>query len=218
MMHPSASTPFSVEDILKLQENEHEDSLAERVAAVQHHNMHGRQKKTLAHHAEVEDQMKKLDTCLEHKGGPEGGATSRRRPRILFSRAQVSELERRFRQQRYLSATEREQLALVIKLTSTQVKIWFQNRRYKCKRQSQDRSLESVPRRVPVPVLVRDGRLCGAGSLVPPACRATFGLLNGTVGYGNGGACAWSYHGVCADVDNTDNTYLVCALDALRGC
>ncbi|KAM9822853.1 homeobox protein Nkx-2.3-like [Syngnathus typhle] len=212
MMHPRASTPFSVEDILKLQENEHEDSLAER----QHH---GRQKKTFAHHAEVEDQMKKLDACLEHKGDPEGGATSRRRPRILFSRAQVSELERRFRQQRYLSAAEREQLALVIKLTSTQVKIWFQNRRYKYKRQSQDRSLESVPRRVPVPVLVRDGRLCGAGSLVPPACRATFGLLNGTVGYGNGGgACAWSYHGVCADVNNRDNTYLVCALDALRGC
>ncbi|XP_011832914.1 PREDICTED: homeobox protein Nkx-2.3 [Mandrillus leucophaeus] len=67
---------------------------------------------------------------------------SRRKPRVLFSQAQVFELERRFKQQRYLSAPEREHLASSLKLTSTQVKIWFQNRRYKCKRQRQDKSLE----------------------------------------------------------------------------
>lgn len=48
--------------------------------------------------------------------------------------AQVYELERRFKQQRYLSAPERELMANSIKLTATQVKIWFQNRRYKNKR------------------------------------------------------------------------------------
>jgi hypothetical protein len=88
---------------------------------------------------------------------------TRRKPRVLFSQAQVFELERRFKQQRYLSAPEREQLANLLKLTSTQVKIWFQNRRYKCKRQRQDKSLElsSIPpRRVAVQMLVRDGRPC----------------------------------------------------------
>ncbi|XP_073451656.1 homeobox protein Nkx-2.3 [Aquarana catesbeiana] len=96
---------------------------------------------------------------------------SRRKPRVLFSQAQVFELERRFKQQRYLSAPEREHLASSLKLTSTQVKIWFQNRRYKCKRQRQDKSLEMgphhpppPPRRVAVPVLVRDGKPCIAGS------------------------------------------------------
>uniref|UniRef100_A0A8C5QIM7 Homeobox domain-containing protein n=1 Tax=Leptobrachium leishanense TaxID=445787 RepID=A0A8C5QIM7_9ANUR len=95
---------------------------------------------------------------------------SRRKPRVLFSQAQVFELERRFKQQRYLSAPEREHLANSLKLTSTQVKIWFQNRRYKCKRQRQDKSLEMgthhppPPRRVAVPVLVRDGKPCIGGT------------------------------------------------------
>ncbi|XP_029595754.1 homeobox protein Nkx-2.3 [Salmo trutta] len=96
---------------------------------------------------------------------------TRRKPRVLFSQAQVFELERRFKQQRYLSAPEREHLASTLKLTSTQVKIWFQNRRYKCKRQRQDKSLELAghhhpppPRRVAVPVLVRDGKPCLGGT------------------------------------------------------
>ncbi len=59
----------------------------------------------------------------------------KRRPRALFSHAQVFELERRFSIQKYLTAHEREQLANVLRLTETQVKIWFQNRRYKNKRQ-----------------------------------------------------------------------------------
>ncbi|KAL2761709.1 homeobox protein Nkx-2.6 [Daubentonia madagascariensis] len=99
-------------------------------------------------------------------GGPEQPrARQRRKPRVLFSQAQVLALERRFKQQRYLSAPEREHLAGALQLTSTQVKIWFQNRRYKCKRQRQDKSLELAghplaPRRVAVPVLVRDGKPC----------------------------------------------------------
>lgn len=60
---------------------------------------------------------------------------TKRKPRVLFSQAQVYELERRFKEQRYLSAPEREQMAQTLKLSSTQVKIWFQNRRYKNKRQ-----------------------------------------------------------------------------------
>ncbi|CAG5095460.1 Oidioi.mRNA.OKI2018_I69.XSR.g14197.t2.cds [Oikopleura dioica] len=67
---------------------------------------------------------------------------NRRKPRVLFSQAQVFELERRFKQQRYLSAPERDQLAQMLNLTSQQVKIWFQNKRYKMKRLQQDKHLE----------------------------------------------------------------------------
>ncbi|XP_029465958.1 homeobox protein Nkx-2.3 [Rhinatrema bivittatum] len=119
---------------------------------------------------------------------------SRRKPRVLFSQAQVFELERRFKQQRYLSAPEREHLANSLKLTSTQVKIWFQNRRYKCKRQRQEKSLEMggphqppPPRRVAVPVLVRDGKPCMGGSQsysAPYSVGASPYTYNGYPAYG----------------------------------
>ncbi|XP_030595911.1 homeobox protein Nkx-2.5 [Archocentrus centrarchus] len=106
----------------------------------------------------------------------------RRKPRVLFSQAQVYELERRFKQQRYLSAPERDHLAGVLKLTPTQVKIWFQNRRYKCKRQRQDQSLEMVslppPRRVSVPVLVRDGKPCLAADAATYSPSYSMGHIN----------------------------------------
>ncbi|KAF4529546.1 hypothetical protein B566_EDAN014392 [Ephemera danica] len=47
--------------------------------------------------------------------------TQRRKRRVLFTQAQVYELERRFKQQKYLSAPEREHLASLIHLTPTQV-------------------------------------------------------------------------------------------------
>ncbi|XP_054169135.1 homeobox protein LOX10-like [Oppia nitens] len=68
----------------------------------------------------------------------------RRKRRVLFTQAQVYELERRFKQQRYLSAPEREHLASLIQLTPTQVKIWFQNHRYKCKRQAKEKAMSDA--------------------------------------------------------------------------
>lgn len=50
--------------------------------------------------------------------------SQRRKRRVLFSQAQVFELERRFKQQKYLSAPEREHLAQIINLTPTQVHIF----------------------------------------------------------------------------------------------
>ncbi|VDM58108.1 unnamed protein product [Angiostrongylus costaricensis] len=69
------------------------------------------------------------------------GKRKRRKRRVLFTKGQTYELERRFRTQRYLSAPEREQLAMQIRLTPTQVKIWFQNHRYKTKKTIQEKGL-----------------------------------------------------------------------------
>lgn len=90
----------------------------------------------------------------------------KKRSRAAFSHSQVYELERRFNQQRYLSGPERADLAQALKLTETQVKIWFQNRRYKTKRkqlqlvqpQTHQHANDASAKRVAVKVLVRDDR------------------------------------------------------------
>ncbi|XP_064101810.1 homeobox protein Nkx-2.8-like [Macrobrachium nipponense] len=114
-----------------------------------------------------------MESSAELEGGPEMPGRKRKR-RILFTKSQTYELERRFRQQRYLSAPEREHLASLINLTPTQVKIWFQNHRYKTKKLYREKglpstlehpyvsstgSLGSLPnalRRLTVPLLVRE--------------------------------------------------------------
>ncbi|XP_036015223.1 homeobox protein Nkx-2.2 isoform X3 [Mus musculus] len=83
------------------------------------------------------------DNDKETQGGG-GDAGKKRKRRVLFSKAQTYELERRFRQQRYLSAPEREHLASLIRLTPTQVKIWFQNHRYKMKRARAEKEIRRV--------------------------------------------------------------------------
>lgn len=60
-----------------------------------------------------------------------------KRSRAAFTHLQVLELEKKFNHQKYLSAPERAHLASTLRLTETQVKIWFQNRRYKTKRKQQ---------------------------------------------------------------------------------
>jgi len=66
-------------------------------------------------------------------------AMQRRKRRILFTQAQVNELEKRFSKSRYLSAPDRELLANGLNLSPTQVKIWFQNHRYKTKKAIKER-------------------------------------------------------------------------------
>ncbi|XP_028852250.1 homeobox protein Nkx-3.1 [Denticeps clupeoides] len=63
-----------------------------------------------------------------------GAAAKHKRSRAAFTHLQVLELEKKFSRQKYLSAPERAHLAAALRLTETQVKIWFQNRRYKTKR------------------------------------------------------------------------------------
>ncbi|CAF1330933.1 unnamed protein product [Rotaria sp. Silwood1] len=64
----------------------------------------------------------------------------KRKRRVLFTQQQVMELEKRFDKNRYLNAQDRDQLAHSLSLSSTQVKIWFQNHRYKTKKASKEKT------------------------------------------------------------------------------
>ncbi|XP_074448375.1 homeobox protein vex1-like [Larus michahellis] len=73
-----------------------------------------------------------------------GGPAVPGRPRTKFSAAQLQELERSFREQRYIGASEKRRLAAALNLSQSQIKTWFQNRRMKFKRQTQDARVEAL--------------------------------------------------------------------------
>ncbi|XP_068422911.1 NK2 transcription factor related 7 [Clinocottus analis] len=240
-MHPSSmtTTPFSVKDILKLEHHhdfEKEFLMIDQVVPMNYEHVDaasrtrdvcdcqpepcasGMQEKLDVHHSAAEEELDEeicgLDSSLDCDKNPKSRSQLRRKPRVLFSHSQVSELETRFRQQRYLSAPEREHLAHVLKLSSTQVKIWFQNRRYKCKRQRQDKSLElagyaPAARRVPVPVLVRDGKLCSAGAHTAAPYNVTLGHYNPVFGYGTSSVYGCGYHSASPSAAQVANSQLL---------
>lgn len=59
-----------------------------------------------------------------------------KKPRTSFGKEQVKELEKRFKDQKYLASTERAALAKSLRMSDAQVKTWFQNRRTKWRRQA----------------------------------------------------------------------------------
>uniref|UniRef100_A0A3Q3WES5 Homeobox domain-containing protein n=1 Tax=Mola mola TaxID=94237 RepID=A0A3Q3WES5_MOLML len=84
-----------------------------------------------------------------------------RRARTAFTYEQLVALENKFRTTRYLSVCERLNLALSLSLTETQVKIWFQNRRTKWKKQNPGADSTLQPGSNPLANVSQNPPTCG---------------------------------------------------------
>lgn len=128
----------------------------------------------------------------------------KKKTRTVFSRSQVFQLESTFEMKRYLSSSERASLANSLRLTETQVKIWFQNRRNKWKRQlaaelEAANMAHAAQRLVRVPILYHESSGTnnvpgvGTGRSIQPSSGSTSLSVTTTshsVGVGVGTQCA----------------------------
>ncbi|KAK8733722.1 hypothetical protein OTU49_006452, partial [Cherax quadricarinatus] len=159
-------TPFSVLDILdphKFTGKTHEDDLVDSSS--------DRQDEDEAYISvcsdsgdEAEGRCGRKPEGASRRGGSGGGAGGGkpRRARTAFTYEQLVSLENKFKHTRYLSVCERLNLALALNLTETQVKIWFQNRRTKWKKQNPGCDV-NTPTQPPSPPLS-----AYSGGLLPP--------------------------------------------------
>lgn len=123
----------------------------------------------------------------EERAEGEPKAPVKKKTRTIFSKRQIFQLEATFDLKRYLSSSERACLASSLQLTETQVKIWFQNRRNKLKRQL---SSDLEDKHAHTQTAYKDSRVLG-GCLLPVPFPVAYPAHHAApyVYFSHGGTC-----------------------------
>lgn len=94
----------------------------------------------LTNHLATQQNIKLIQTAWNKTSG---GGKKQKRIRTAFTSHQMMELEQEYARTRYLDRTRRIELAEILRLNERTIKIWFQNRRMKEKKDRAE-SLEEV--------------------------------------------------------------------------